>query len=452
MNRDLTIGAPRRVLWLYTLPLLGSVIFQQLYNLADSVVAGRFIGEHALAAVGNASEITLIYTAFAFGCNIGCSVIISQLFGARDYKNVKSAVSTAFISFGVMCAVLMALGFVFLGDLLRLIQTPDHLHASSLLYLRIYTAGMPFVFFYNVATGIFSALGDSKSPFLFLAFSSLSNIGVDILFVTVFRMGVAGVAWATFLCQGLSCVLAVALLLLRLRAMPAEGRHERFSVPLFRRLYLVAVPSILQQLFVSVGNVIIQGIVNACGQSVIAGFTAATKLNNIAVSCYMAVGNGLSAYAAQNIGAERLDRVRQGHHAGILLGALLCLPFLALFLLGGRLCAGLFLQADASQASVDTAVLMLRALSPFYFAVAAKVITDGVIRGAAAMELFMLSTFADLVLRVIFVAVLIRPLGATGIGLAWGFGWIIGAGLSLLLYGTGAWKRRLGFLDGVKQE
>ena len=443
MNRDLTVGSPKKVLWLYTLPLLGSVLFQQLYNLADSVVAGRFISEQALAAVGNASEITLIYTAFAFGCNIGCSVIISQLFGAKDIRGVKSAVSTAFLSFGVMCGLLMLFGFFSLEPLLQLIQTPEAIFGSTLLYLRIYTAGMPFVFFYNVATGIFSALGDSKSPFYFLAFSSLSNIGVDILFVTAFNMGVAGVAWATFLCQGLSCVLAVSTLLRRLRAMPAEGPYERFSPPLFRRLFLVAVPSVLQQLFVSLGNIMIQGIVNAYGESVIAGFTAATRLNNIAVSCYMAVGHGLSAYSAQNIGAERLDRVRQGLRGAVQLGILLCVPFVAAYCLGGRLCVGLFLSSDASQTSMETAILILRFLSPFYFAVAAKVITDGVIRGAAAMGLFMSSTFTDLALRVLFVALLIKPLGAAGIGLAWGIGWVSGAVLSLLMYFSGLWKRRL---------
>lgn len=447
MNKDLTTGAPLKVLWLYTLPLLGSVIFQQLYNLADSVVAGRFISEQALAAVGNASEITLIYTAFAFGCNIGCSVIISQLFGAKNYKGVKSAVGTAFLSFGVMCGLLMLLGYLLLNQLLGLIQTPANIFDSSLLYLRIYTAGMPFVFFYNVSTGIFSALGDSKSPFFFLAFSSLSNIAVDILFVTVFDMGVAGVAWATFLCQGLSCILAVTMLLLRLRSMPTEGAYPRFSVPLFRRLFLVAIPSILQQLFVSVGNVMIQGMVNTCGESVIAGFTAAIKLNNIPVSCYMAVGNGLSAYTAQNIGASRLDRVRQGHRAAALLGLLLCLCFTLTYLLAGRICAGLFLQEDASVLAGETAVSILRTLSPFYFAVAIKVITDGVLRGAAAMELFMISTFADLVLRVVFVALMLRPLGSIGIGLAWGAGWLIGGGISVAMYLSGIWKRRLNLAE-----
>ena len=442
MNKDLTTGSPRRVLWLYTLPLLGSVFFQQLYNLADSVVAGRFISESALAAVGNATEVTLIYTAFAVGCNVGCSVIISQLFGAKNYKQLKSAVSTAFIAFGILCGILMLLGFICMNSLLRLMQTPANIHGDTLLYLRIYTAGMPFVFFYNVATGIFSALGDSKSPFCFLVFSSLSNIGVDILFVTVFRMGIAGVAWATFLCQGLSCVLAVSLLVRRLHSMPCDEKPAVFSLPLLRRLLLVAIPSVLQQLFVSVGNIMIQGMVNGCGESVVAGFTAAIKLSNIAISCYIAVGSGLSAYTAQNIGAERPERIHPGYRSGIQLGILLCLPFLFAYLVLGRYCVGLFLPTGSSAAALDTAVLILRTISLCYFVAVGKVTTDGVLRGAAAMKQFMLATFTDLALRVLFVAVLIKPLGAVGIGLAWCCGASGGMAVSLIMYYSGRWKRQ----------
>ena len=208
MNRDLTVGKPESVLCKFCLPLFGSIIFQQLYNIADSFVAGKFIGDNALAAVGNSYEITLIFIAFAFGCNIGCSVLAAQLFGAKRYKDLKSAVYTALIASAVICVILMAVGMLFCDGLLRLIKTPEEVFADSKLYLDIYILGLPFVFLYNVATGIFSALGDSKTPFIFLACSSLSNIGVDILFVTAFNMGVAGVAWATFLCQGVSCVLA----------------------------------------------------------------------------------------------------------------------------------------------------------------------------------------------------------------------------------------------------
>ena len=168
MNRDLTTGKPETVLWNFCVPLFGSIIFQQLYNIADSFVAGKLIGENALAAVGNSYEITLIFIAFAFGCNIGCSVIVSQLFGAREYKNMKTAVTTSMIASAVLCAVLVTAGVLGGSWLLRVIRTPEAIFADSKLYLDIYIWGFPFLLFYNVSTGIFSALGDSRTPFFFI--------------------------------------------------------------------------------------------------------------------------------------------------------------------------------------------------------------------------------------------------------------------------------------------
>ena len=304
MNRDLTVGKPERVLWQYCMPLFGSIIFQQLYNLADSFVAGKFIGEEALAAVGNSYEITLIFIAFAFGCNIGCSVIVAQLFGAREYRDMKTAVSTTMILSAATCAVLMAIGLGLCTPLLNLIHTPENILEDSALYLRIYVLGLPFVFFYNVATGIFSALGDSKTPFWFLACSSLSNIFVDILFVTTFQMGVAGVAWATFLCQCVSCVLAVAVVFRRLAQVEGAEKAPVFSGRILQRILRIAIPSVLQQSFISVGNIILQGVINTFGSGVIAGYSAGVKLNNLVITSFTTLGNGISNYTAQNIGAR----------------------------------------------------------------------------------------------------------------------------------------------------
>ncbi len=195
MTADLTIGKPSRVLWRFCLPMFASIVFQQLYNIADSLVAGRFIGENALAAVGNSYEITLIYLAFSFGCNVACSILVSYYFGAKELKNVHTTVSTTAIASGVLCLLLVIFGFFSGSFLLQVIRTPESIFADSLLYLRIYIIGFPFVMFYNIATGIFSGLGDSRTPFLFLAFSSTANIIMDVIFVTVFSMGVAGVAW-----------------------------------------------------------------------------------------------------------------------------------------------------------------------------------------------------------------------------------------------------------------
>lgn len=245
MNTDLTVGKAERVLWRFCIPLFGSILFQQLYHIADSWVAGKMIGENALAAVGNSYEITLLFIAFAFGCNIGCSVVVSRLFGGKQFRDMKTAVYTAMISSAVLCALLMVFGICCSGLLLQAIRTPQEILADSRLYLDIYIWGLPFLLFYNIATGIFSALGDSRTPFLFLAISSTANILVDILFVAGFHMGVSGVAWATFLCQSISCILALVAVLRRLAGIAVAERVPHFSFKLLGDLASIAVPSIL---------------------------------------------------------------------------------------------------------------------------------------------------------------------------------------------------------------
>ena len=448
MNKDLTQGPIRKILLIYCLPLLGSILLQQIYNLADSLIAGRFVGEAALAAVGNSSEITLIYTAFAMGCNMGCQVITSQLFGAKNYKGLKTAVSTAFIAFGIACAILMIFGVIFTKPLLRLINTPDDIMESSALYLEIYTFGIPFVFFYNIACGIFASLGDSRTPFIFLAVSSILNIVVDIIFVAVFNMGVAGVAWATFICQGLSAILAVFFLFRRLRGMKSE-KFSFFSSHLLKKLSIVAIPSLLQQSFISVGNIIIQSVVNGYGSSVVAGFTAAMKLNNIAIACFFAFASGLSAFFAQNIGAEAYDRLNKGFNYANIFSWLVAVPFVVLFVFFGDICIKFFLDKLASEEALNTGVLMLKLISPFYFVVSLKIVIDGALRGAGAMKLFMIDTFVDLVLRVGFSFLFSYLLGSNGIWWSWGVGWSIGTIVALFFYLKGYWKKNFGFIKDV---
>ena len=424
MNRDLTKGNPSTELVKFSLPLLGSMIFQQLYNIADSFVAGKFIHENALAAVGNSYEITLIYIAFAFGCNMGCSVIVSNLFGGKRYSEMKTAVSTTFIASGILCAILMAVGLLFGRNMLALIRTPDDIMADSLLYLNIYTMGLLFLFFYNIATGIFSAMGDSRTPFILLACSSTANIFVDILFVKEFQMGVAGVGWATFLCQGISCGAAVLLVFKRLAKIKNEDVHKPqiFSWELLGKITNIAVPSILQQSFVSVGNIIIQSVINGYGAPVIAGYSAAIKLNNMVITSFTTLGNGVSNFTAQNMGAGRTERVGSGLKGGLKLVYIICIPVAALYMLGGKSILLLFIN-DRTGDAMKTGIQILRILAPFYFVVSTKLMCDGVLRGAAAMKSFMITTFTDLILRVALAVILSARFGVIGIWSAWPVGW-----------------------------
>ena len=439
MMNDLTVGKPEAVLWKFCIPLFGSIVFQQLYNIADSFVAGKFIGENALAAVGNSYEITLIFIAFAFGCNMGCSVIVSQFFGARRYENMKTAVYTAMITSAMICIVLMVFGLLFCDSLLGMINTPEELLGDSKIYLDIYILGLPFVFFYNIATGIFSALGDSKTPFYFLAASSISNIAVDILFVTVFHMGVAGVAWATFLCQGVSCVLAVVVVFRRLKGIETD-RAPLFSFDILKRIMTVAVPSILQQSFISVGNIIIQGTINGFGSSVMAGYSAAVKLNNLVITSFTTLGNGISNYTAQNIGAGKLPRIREGFKAGIKMVWMLSAPLFVLYFFTGKWILYAFID-EPTVLALQTGINFLRILSPFYFIISMKFVADGILRGAGMMGKFMAATFLDLILRVGLAILLSKTsLGETGIWCAWPIGWTVAVLLSLMFYKTGIWN------------
>lgn len=436
MNKDLTVGNPEKVLWKFCLPLFGSIIFQQIYNIADSLIAGKFIGEDALAAVGNSYEITLIFIAFAFGCNIGCSVIISQLFGAKQYAEMKTAVKTAMIGSAVLCLLLMAIGIGGSHMLLTLIHTPDNIFCDSQLYLDIYVWGLPLVFFYNIATGIFSALGDSKTPFWFLAISSTANIFVDILFVKTLRLGVAGVAWATFLCQGISCILALLFVFRRLHKIETDGKGKLFSFPLLKKIAVIAIPSILQQSFISVGNIMIQSVINGFGSGVIAGYSAAIKLNNLVITSFTTLGNGISNYTAQNIGAGKPERIRQGFSAGRKMVWMLCIPLFLLYMFAGKILIQFFMD-EPSQEALRTGVEILRIFSPFYFVVSVKLVADGILRGTGMMKQFMIATFTDLTLRVVLAFVLSQtPLGATGIWCAWPIGWTIAMILSVYFYNT----------------
>lgn len=442
MNKDLTVGNPKTVLWKFCMPLFGSIIFQQLYNIADSLVAGKFVGENALAAVGNSYEITLIFIAFAFGCNMGCSVVVSNLFGAKKYKEMKTAVYTACIFSGFVCILLMLIGILGSGMLLRLIRTPEEVFADSKLYLDIYAWGLPFVFFYNIATGIFSALGDSKTPFYFLAVSSLSNIAVDIWFVKVFHMGVAGVAWATFLCQGISCILAMIVVFKRLAKIEEKEKAPLFDLTLLEHIVVIAIPSTLQQSFISIGNIIIQSIINGFGAPVMAGYSAAVKLNNLVITSFTTLGNGISNYTAQNLGARKLDRVKQGFGVGVKLVWMLSLPLFLLYFFGGNIVLKFFMDAPTKLA-MQTGITYLKILSPFYFVVSAKLVADGILRGAGMMKKFMIATFTDLILRVLLAFCFSRTaLGATGIWCAWPIGWCVATVLSIGFYYNGPWKRK----------
>ena len=410
-----------------------SVMFQQIYNIADSMIAGKFAGEDALAAVGASYPITIIFMAFAVGMNLGASVVVSRLFGAGDRKGVKRAVTTAFVSSLGLAAVLTVFGYFFSSNMMEWIHTPQNIMADGILYLKIYVFGMIFLMLYNVCTGVFTALGDSKTPLYFLLGSSAGNIILDLIFVAQFHWGVAGVAWATFIAQGISAVLALVTLFSRLRSFAGEEKQPFFDRGYFTQIFAIAVPSILQQSVLSVGNLFVQDIVNRYGSAVVAGYSGAIKLNTFAINIFMTLGSCLSSYTAQNIGAGKSERIPLGFRTGLKLSVVASVPFVVLYVGFSRQMMGLFLNAESEEA-IHAGMSFLRIVSPLYFMISIKLMTDGIIRGSGAMAYFVAATVPDLILRIGFAHLLTPKFGSTGIWMAWPFGWFAATALTILFY------------------
>ena len=246
-------------------------------------------------------------------------------------------------------------------------------------------------------------------------------------------MGIAGVAWATFICQGISAVLAVIVVFLRLSKIKVLQRCPVFSFIILVKLLKIAIPSILQQSFISIGNIIIQSVINEFGAGTIAGYSAAVKLNNLVITSFTTLANGISNFTAQNLGAGKNERIRDGFKAGLKMVWIISIPLVLLYFFAGKQLLYLFLD-NPTNTAIHTGIMFLCILSPFYFVVSTKLVADGILRGAGLMSRFMITTFTDLILRVVLAIILSKQFGSTGIWCAWPIGWSIATTLSVIFY------------------
>ncbi|MGI5965569.1 MULTISPECIES: MATE family efflux transporter [Anaerotruncus] len=441
MKKDYLITeSPMKALLVFSIPMIIGNLFQQFYTMADSIVVGQFVSEEALAAVGASYALTNVFISVAIGGGVGASVIASQYFGARRYTQMKRAIFTSLLSFFALSMLLGAFGLFAGHALMRLLNTPENIIGLAVTYLNIYFLGLPFLFLYNVVSATFNALGRSRIPLYLLIFSSLFNIVLDIYMVRSLRLGVAGVAWATLIAQGISAVLAFALLLRELSRYPTEGTGL-FDGAAFCDMAKVALPSILQQSTVSIGMLLVQSVVNSFGSEVLAGFTAAMRVESICVVPMAAMGNAISSFTAQNIGASEYGRVRRGYHAGygiVFSFALIICIVLELF---NRPIIAAFLGADGTLPALQTGTGYLRFMGWFFVMIGLKMITDGLLRGAGDMRMFTVANLVNLSIRV-FIAVAFAP--RFGIAMVWvavPVGWSANYVLSFLQYRTGKWER-----------
>lgn len=439
MNDYLITEKPMKALIKFSLPMIAGNLFQQAYTIVDSAIVGRYVGETALAAVGASYALTTVFICIAIGGGIGASVIISRRFGEKQYSKMKTASYTAMLTFLAVSVMLAAFGLVFSRQIMTALDTPGEALDISVEYLNIYFYGLPFLFMYNIISSLFNALGKSKIPLLFLIVSSVLNVVLDWYLVAILKMGVPGAAYATFLAQGISCVFSLAAFLFTLKKFryKSDGIFSRWELSAMTR---IAVPSILQQSTVSIGMMLVQSVVNGFGTQVLAGFSAAIRIENLCIVPMSAIGNALSSFTAQNLGAGRRERVVKGYRAAnimvISIAVLLCI-ILELF---NKPIIAMFLDEDAAAETFATGESYLRFIGFFFCLVGFKMAVDGVLRGAADVKMFTVANLVNLTIRVSLSKICAPVWGVAMVWYAVPIGWLANLCISFAQYKTGKWK------------
>ena len=412
MSKDeyLITDVPLKALTFFAMPMILGSFFQQIYNMADSIIVGQFVGSAALAAVGACAALTNVFICVA----LGAGVLVSRYFGAREYGKMKTIVSTSLISFLILSIVLGVVGFRFSYSMMSVLQTPADILDDAVLYLRIDFVGFPFLFMYNILSNMFTSIGESKIPLGLLIFSSILNIFMDLWMVAGLGLGVFGAALATLIAQGISAVFSFLLFVSRMRRYKSHfgwfDRKELYS------MLQVAVPSVLQQSTVSIGMMIVQAVVNPFGTQALAGYAATMRVENVFSLIFVSIGNAVSPYVSQNLGAKKIERIKKGYHAALVLDIFFAvLAFIVIEALHTQI-SSLFLGKDGTTLAYQVSEEYMRWLGYFFIFMGIKMATDGVLRGLGIMCPFLIANMVNLAIR-LFVALVFAP--RFGIAFVW---------------------------------
>ena len=414
-------GTPGIALFLFALPLILGNLFQQFYNMVDSMIVGQFVGENALAAVGASYALTNVFVMIAIGGGMGASVITSQYLGAGDTEKMKTSVYTALLTFLAVGSLLGIFGFLMNRQILLWLHTPDNIIAAAGTYLGIYFLGMPFLFMYNILSTMFTSIGESKIPLALLIFSSMLNILMDLWMVAGLGLGVFGAALATLIAQGISAVLSLLIFLCRMRRY--ESRFDWFDRQELHSMLQIAVPSVLQQSTVSIGMMIVQAVVNPFGTQALAGYSATMRVENVFSLIFVSIGNAVSPYVSQNLGAKKIERIKKGYHAALVLD--ICFAVLAFIIIESlhTQISSLFLGKDGTALAYQVSGNYMRWLGYFFIFMGIKMATDGVLRGLGIMRPFLIANMVNLAIRLSVALICAPRFGIVFVWLAVPAGW-----------------------------
>ncbi|MCB0804431.1 MAG: MATE family efflux transporter [Bacteroidales bacterium] len=438
--KDLTTGKESKLIFQFAAPMLLGNVFQQMYNIVDSIVIGNFIGKEALAAVGASFPIIFALISLVIGFATGATIIIAQYFGAKKLDMVKKTIDTLYIVLFVASIILSVIGIWLTGPIFKLIQLPENVIPYATTYLQIYLSGLIFFFGFNGTAAILRGLGDSKTPLYFLILSTITNVIFDLLFVIVFKWGVAGVAIGTILAQGGAFITAIIYLNRTHDVVRLTIRKLKFDREIFRQSIRIGLPSGLQQTFVSLGLIAIVWIVNLFGTNVIAAFSIAMRIDSLAALPAMNFGAALSTFVGQNLGANKVERVKAGLISTFVMTSIISVIITVVAILFSNQLMGIFTD---DQAVIDIGSKYLIIVSSFYIIFSSMFVLNGVMRGAGDTLIPMFITlFALWVVRIPVSYFLSQKIGETGIWWAIPIGWFLGMILAYLYYLTGKWKTK----------
>ena len=439
MTKDLTSGSPLKVILMFTLPLVLGNLFQQFYALADTIIVGRFCGVSALASVGATGSVNYLILGFVIGVCNGFAIPIAQLFGARDYKDLRRHVANAAWLCIAGSVVLTVATVALTRPMMELMQTPDDILDGAVVYIGWIFAGIPFIFLYNMVAAIMRALGDSKTPLYFLILTSALNIGLDLFFIIPFHMGVLGAALATDISQVISGVLSFAYLRRKFDVLKMEKGDIAYSKKACGRLLGIGVPMGLQCSITAIGSVIMQWAVNVLGSTAVAAVTAAGKTQSLLTVPLESVGTAMATYAGQNLGASRMDRVRQGVNSALLIILVYALASAFILHFTDVQIMSLFLDTAKEVDIVNMGREYLFWNSVFFIPLGALIVWRYTIQGLGFSTLAMMAGVAEMVARTAVAIVLVPILGYFGAELSNPAAWVAAC---LFLYPAYKWTCR----------
>lgn len=442
MVKDMTTGNPLRLILTFAVPMLIGNIFQQIYNFVDAAVVGRFVGADALAAVGATSSTISVLVALMIGLTNGGSILIAQCFGKKDFEKLRKTV-TGLIYITIAAAVsISVIGTLYSRYMLLLLGTPENVIDEAVLYTRIMFAGMAGMACYNVANATLRSLGDSRTPLVALIISSVMNVLLDLLFVVVIKGGVAGAAIATIISQAVSALFCIFHIIRHRRELNLDGITFKTDGKIISTIIKTGFPGALESCLISLGTMSVQRLVNSFGSVTMAAYTAATKIDSIAIAPVISVASSISVFTGQNIGALKLDRIKKGLYQSLAVLVGVCVITTAVIVIFRRQFLGLFLDPAYAMGSIIIGERYLAVVCFAYVIAAVMRSYLNVLRGAGDVNTSAISGITELVSRIIFAYILVGPFKITGIWMATPISWALGAAVPVARYYSGKWVNK----------